>query len=220
MTDSTCGEMTMSDVFKARFDGREWWATPYPEAVDTRVELRPGAADKATQHIMEPSLIVPERLVERVGDIPPEPPVGTVLWETEELRGELDEDVAWVHERQGIGGRGDWWSPCLETWSRWRELRHPLHPYPRAARDEIERLTAERDAAIETGRAVGMDEWRAHAATLKHERDLALSAHGQACAAADELQRRIDRARELLSQSPRRWLTSTLDRILRGEVEL
>jgi hypothetical protein len=251
--------MTMSDVFKVRFDGLEWWARDAFEEMAPdyqRVLLWPLVAGAPPEKHVGPSLCVPAHLVERVGDIPPEPPVGTVLWD--------DDDLAWVHERGAGGGLPEWWSPKVTMWSNWHALRHPLHPYPRAARDEIERLTAkvaegqrlveemapvliERDvltAQLADARNAGTDiaEERdvataeierltvhlrakdAHAVTmatqikrLRAERDAAQSAHGQACAAADELQRRIDRFLPEIEDNF--GLHSRWRAILRGEVD-
>jgi hypothetical protein len=253
--------MTMaSDVFKARYRGVEWWAREVDAIAPDlrRAHLWPRVAEVPPHDAMGPSLVVPFDDVERVEDIPPEPRDARVLYDRD--------DTPWMRNES----LGRWVSRhSAESYRTLVRDRGPLHPYPRAARAEIERLTAERDEAtaevtaestrfaeverllrvaqeqLADARNAGTDiaEERdvataeierltvhlkakdAHAVEmatqikrLRAERDAAQSAHGQACAAADELQRRIDRAIRQLEGFGRDFSVRALA-ILRGEVD-
>jgi hypothetical protein len=236
----------MSDVFRARFDGLEWWARDAFEEMAPdyqRVLLWPLVAGSVPpeKHV-GPSLCVPAHMVERVEDIPPEPTEpGTVMYDRE--------GVAW--QRGPAGWYGTDGSGGTVR-SNWHALRHPLHPYPRAAREEIERLTAkvaegqrlveemapvliERDvltAQLADAKNAGTDiaEERdvatAEIERLTAERDrlewAAVRADKEK-ARADELQRRIDRALSVVDD-PGYWSAYNVTRpklahILRGEVD-
>lgn len=119
----------MSDVvFRARFDGREWWAI---EGVTTNVV---GLwFDRVAVGDGLPMYRVPKRMVERIEDLPPElTEPGTVVYDRD--------DVAWM---RGVAGLWHAVHPD-KTWeTEWPDLtreRGPLHPYPKAPRDEIEAL--------------------------------------------------------------------------------
>jgi hypothetical protein len=171
--------MTMSDVFRARFDGLEWWA---------REDLDSGVALFTSR---EPGIMasyrVPAHMVERVEDIPPEPTEpGTVMYDRD--------DVSWRRNT------GDEWSgiPVNEfNFHAWPTLvrdHGPLHPYPRAAREEIERLTAERDEAAGEADSEGR-----HVTALQERIDRALAVelrpnryYGAALQMLNELRGEVD----------------------------
>lgn len=204
----------MSDVFRARFDGREWWAR---DDLDSGVALFTGR---------EPGIMasyrVPAHMVERIEDIPPEPTEpGSVVYDRD--------DVAW---RIGDIGAGDGvrWRCCVDDyelspspWQTWPDLnreRGPLHPYPKAARDEIEALRGQ--VGRESSRADDLTStleatihFRDQCATQRDEyeaeKDAAWTQVAQLAAERDELQRRIDRAQRVVGHP------SLMAAILRGE---
>jgi hypothetical protein len=238
--------MTMaSDVFKARFDGGEWWAQS-GNYKDSRIDLFADRSD--LEVVLGAYMTVPAHMVVRVEDIPPEPTEpGVVMYDRE--------GVAWLRAERGDDkAMGNWTSPLATDllpasmragdWVRWPTLvreRGPLHPYPPAAREEIERLTAQLADARNAGTDIAEERYvataeierltvhlkakDAHAVEmaaqikrLRAERNAAQSAHGQACAAADELQRRIDRALDELASLRHRTVDIAIS-FLRGEVD-
>jgi hypothetical protein len=223
----------MSDVFKARLlgdkvEGRWWWAMP--------VGSRPDAPSRGDAiYLTDPARVsdsppdatsvsycssyeVPAHMVERVEDIPPEPTEpGTVVYDREGVAWQRDQTVTLPWRMFSRSGRDD---------RDWRDLRHPLHPYPRAAREEIERLTAERDEATaevtaESTRFAEVERllhvvWENAESRLQSAMAVTERADKEK-ARADELQRRIDRALDYLGDV-KPFSGRVVGAILRGEV--
>jgi hypothetical protein len=201
--------MTMSEVFRARFDGREWWATLSDGggAVGEVADMLLGDCERPGFGAVQAfsNLTVPAHMVERVEETPPEPKTpGTVIYDADDVAWQRDHTTALPWRSFSRSGRDD---------RDWRDLKRPTHPYPRAAREEIERLTVHLKA-----KDAHNVEMATQIKRLRAERDAAQSAHGQACAAADELQRRIDRALDELASLRHRTVDIAVS-FLRGEVD-
>lgn len=142
----------MSEVFKVRFDGREWWAWHQQPIrrlwlYGSRQQAVSGLGDWthafSTLHAATTLSEWPS-VVERVEELPPEPPAGTVLWDEDDVACVRDHDL-WT--RYSLDGDSTGLGETL-TWRVLSRKHGPLHPYPRAAREEIERLTARIDGAL------------------------------------------------------------------------
>jgi hypothetical protein len=189
------------DVFKARLlgdkvEGREWFAREgvqdYDQAVVYLFPTDPHETATWARYA------VPAHMVERVEDIPPEPTEpGTVMYDRDDVAWQRDNTVTLPWRMFSRSGRDD---------RNWRDLKRPTHPYPRAAREEIERLTRELKVA-ERGWLRGGDRAvDASREALKQKRR------------ADELQRRIDRALDYLGEL-KPFSGRVVGGILRGEVD-
>lgn len=188
------GVVGMSDGYRVRFDGREWWACR--EHTDDRVTLYESEQD-AREMVLIGGLgefTLPAHMVERIeDDLPPEPTEpATVLFDRDDVTWRR---VVFLDPRHWSGLLGGRWE--VLTWGDLIRERGPLHPYPKAARDEIERLTAQRD-----GYATLRDQY---VDQLTEERD---NLRGR----IDTLQARIFRARKAVAAGPYR-----MAEILRGE---
>lgn len=198
----------MSDVFRARFDGREWWAevgayasTAEPYRADLFI-----TRDMVSEGL-NPTYTVPAHMVERVEDLPPEPTEpGTVLYFDKATA--IRKDGAWL-----ICLPPSWVWASLE-WSVLIRTHGEPHAYPRAARDEIEALrddTRRLDDTVEqlTRRVEALTGERDEFATKRDEYEAEKDA---AWVQVEQLQRWIDRALDWFEDS-----YPAASRILRGE---